>query len=288
MRKPRGYWKNYSNLKFEVLELVNKIGAENLTYKYLSQNGYNNLMCAMQRMSLTLGDIYKDLGLEINWTPKGYYQDINNVLYELQELINIYGCIPPREVFIQEKKSQLEQAIYKFHGGAKKVYALLDYQKESLSALEILVKKILNSLIDDSNFVDNGRKNLKDYGLNLQNPETKMWFELDRYYFKAKIAIEIQGQQHYRTGGNDFWSQERTNSVVRLDLIKKKMLDEQGIYLITIPYNRCSRKEIYDQLKQCGMLKLREFGETLEEDNTEPSLEGNFLEGVETSAEANA
>ena len=47
------------------------------------------------------------------------------------------------------------------------------------------------------------------------------------------------------------------------------------------------RDKAISQLKHRGFLKFREFGGTPEKDNTEPSLERNLLEGVETMVAAN-
>lgn len=71
----------------------------------------------------------------------------------------------------------------------------------------------------------------------LKNPETGRPLELDLYNEKLKIAIEYHGRQHYdyvphfhRNGRSDLASQKRR------DAHKLDLCDENGVYLITVPY----------------------------------------------------
>ena len=70
----------------------------------------------------------------------------------------------------------------------------------------------------------------------LKNPETGRNLELDMYDQITKIAIEYNGQQHYKylpkfhKDENEFYKQ------VKRDELKMKLCQENGINLISIPY----------------------------------------------------
>ena len=283
MRKSRGYWKNFGNIKNETLNFVAEHGIEKLTYKDLKEMGKHDFINGIKREGLSLKDICQSLNLPVLFTPKGYLQNIDNVLYEVKLLIDRYGCFPNRDVLLSIGKSALEGAMVRY-GGRDRIFKMLGYEHNSRSLLEQSVKTILDELVEDE-YIDNARKLLRKYGLNLQNPKTGQHFEIDRYYYNARVAIEIQGQQHYKAGGNQVWTKERLQKMIESDQIKRKMLADQGVTLVTIPHNKCSEQDILNQLKCIGELKLREFGETPEMmDNTEPSLIDQ--EGVTTSSKA--
>lgn len=72
----------------------------------------------------------------------------------------------------------------------------------------------------------------------LINPDTKKGLELDLYNEELGIAVEFNGQQHYKytphfhkKGMSDFRSQ------VRRDNHKIDLCDENSVWLITVPYN---------------------------------------------------
>ncbi len=74
----------------------------------------------------------------------------------------------------------------------------------------------------------------------MKNPRTGINLELDCYNDDMKIAIEYNGIHHYqypnwttkkyKTGKDEFAKQ------VQRDLLKPELCDEQGVWLITIPY----------------------------------------------------
>lgn len=72
----------------------------------------------------------------------------------------------------------------------------------------------------------------------LRNPETGCVLELDLYNEELGIAVEFHGKQHYvytphfhRKGISDFQSQ------VRRDHYKIDLCDQNGVWLIVVPYN---------------------------------------------------
>jgi len=70
----------------------------------------------------------------------------------------------------------------------------------------------------------------------LKNPETSCNLELDCYNAELKLAVEYNGEQHYKfphpfhKNINDFLK------TVRRDRFKAEMCDLLGIYLIVVPY----------------------------------------------------
>lgn len=72
----------------------------------------------------------------------------------------------------------------------------------------------------------------------LINPDTEHGMELDCYNSDLKLALEYNGKQHY-TPDNDFhrgdfdkWLEQ-----VRRDDVKRRICDQHGVYLITVPHN---------------------------------------------------
>lgn len=71
----------------------------------------------------------------------------------------------------------------------------------------------------------------------LKNPETNRNLELDLYNDEIKIAVEYQGIQHYKWPNYTNCSYEDFIKQVRRDQFKVDRCDQEGIYLITVPYN---------------------------------------------------
>lgn len=71
----------------------------------------------------------------------------------------------------------------------------------------------------------------------LVNPETGRKMELDCYNEELKIAVEYQGIQHYEFPNyiKNQTYQEFINQV-RRDELKVRLCDENGVYLIVVPY----------------------------------------------------
>jgi hypothetical protein len=71
----------------------------------------------------------------------------------------------------------------------------------------------------------------------LQNPETGMNLELDCYNDDLKIAVEYNGEQHYKWPNFTNQTYQQFINQVRRDDYKLEVCDRQGVYLITVPYN---------------------------------------------------
>lgn len=69
----------------------------------------------------------------------------------------------------------------------------------------------------------------------LINPETGCALELDCYNEELKLAVEFNGKQHYCFPAFGM-TKDQFIQQVRRDTYKINKCDEQGIYLITVPY----------------------------------------------------
>lgn len=71
----------------------------------------------------------------------------------------------------------------------------------------------------------------------LKNPETGGILEIDCYNDKLKIGVEYNGIQHYVYPNVYHKSLVEFKHQVRRDQFKLKKCEENGVYLITVPYN---------------------------------------------------
>lgn len=74
----------------------------------------------------------------------------------------------------------------------------------------------------------------------MRNPSTDRILELDCYNDEIKVAIEYNGIHHYQYPN---WTTKKYNiskaefaKQVQRDLLKPELCDQQGVWLITIPY----------------------------------------------------
>lgn len=70
----------------------------------------------------------------------------------------------------------------------------------------------------------------------LKNPETKQNLELDCYCPKYNIAVEYNGEQHYKFPSSYHKTKEQFINQVYRDRLKRKLCDQNGVYLISVPY----------------------------------------------------
>lgn len=71
----------------------------------------------------------------------------------------------------------------------------------------------------------------------LKNPETRRNLELDCYNDELKIALEYNGEQHYKWPNFTGQTYEEFINQVRRDKFKVDQCDRYGVYLITVPYS---------------------------------------------------
>jgi len=82
----------------------------------------------------------------------------------------------------------------------------------------------------------------------LKNPETKRNLEIDCYNDQLKIGIEYSGEQHYKWPNWTGMSYEEFIKQIRRDIYKVDACDQNGVYLITVPYN-CPHNKIEEFIR---------------------------------------
>jgi hypothetical protein len=70
----------------------------------------------------------------------------------------------------------------------------------------------------------------------LRNPESGKSLELDCYIPEYKLAVEYNGIQHYKFPSAYHKTEKEFYDQLYRDRLKKKLCDEQGVYLIPVPY----------------------------------------------------
>lgn len=78
----------------------------------------------------------------------------------------------------------------------------------------------------------------------LKNPETGRNLELDCYNESLKLAVEYNGEQHYKWPNFTNQTKQEFLKQVERDDLKKKLCKENGVYLIVVPYTVKKQKII--------------------------------------------
>ena len=110
------------------------------------------------------------------------------------------------------------------------------------SVQENRVAVLLNKKFVEHKFIHNGRYEW------ITNPKTGKHLELDFYCPKIKLAIEVNGIQHYESGHFGMIMKEFKEQQYR-DRLKVQRCKEKGVNLIIIRYDQdedIEVKKIYD------------------------------------------
>jgi hypothetical protein len=71
----------------------------------------------------------------------------------------------------------------------------------------------------------------------LKNPESGSNLELDCYNKEFNLAVEFNGEQHYRFPHKHITTYEEFAAQARRDIFKKEQCDRNGVHLIVVPYH---------------------------------------------------
>lgn len=256
-KKPHGYWDNPENIKKEILDMVEKVGIENFNIPHIKSLKEHSFIVGMARHSHIAYIKYPDLPkLKLMTKQHDFYKNYDNCKNELLRIYTKYKCIPPYVILKSEGCPSLIHQIQKYHGGLKKM-SKENGIKVKESNLESYCKNILDMLLPNESYIDNAKKSLLKYDIDLQNKETKQYFEVDRFYISQRVAIEIQGQQHYMNGGyGTIWTEKRTKRIQEIDKIKRKLLEKYDVLIIEIPYNLANEEYIKKILKESNRFKI--------------------------------
>lgn len=94
---------------------------------------------------------------------------------------------------------------------------------------EEIVAQVLSDILE-SEVQRNVRPNF------LCNPETGKNMELDCYNEEYSIAVEYNGIQHYKFPSVFYKTEKEFYDQLYRDRLKRKLCDENGVYLISVPY----------------------------------------------------
>ena len=261
--KPKKDYKKFEEASAAIIQIANDIGHN----PSINEIGKMNprLKYAINSYHGRIKNVRKNLELPSLYHEPGHWQDFDNIRTEIIRVQKITICFPTDTDLNKYAAKGLLAGVQLYHGGINAVRELMGEKRAEPSALEVRLKILLSRWVDDNEYVDGQRKNLRKYGIHLVNKHTGRPLQIDRFYYTAKVAIEIQGQQHYYvankfkkrdTPGEDLKaSKERDNQ-------KREQLHEQGVILIELKFDE-TEGEIVAKLKP--YLKVREKPLQLEE-----------------------
>jgi hypothetical protein len=120
-------------------------------------------------------------------------------------------------------------------------------RKPQRSKKEGLMQQILNQLLPDAEYIDNG------YYSWLESPRGAS-LQLDRYYPELKLAFEFNGRQHYEFNRYMHKDYKAFEYLQECDKKKRKDCKKHGVTLITIKYNKIITEEyLLKRLKHAGV-----------------------------------
>ncbi len=126
VRKPRGYWKNPTNVRRELLAFVARHGVSGVmpTVTELREAGHGSLAIAIHKYHGDFREVAKRLHLTTAQKPKGYWQDFANVKREILTLISEQGeagMMPTMAELREAGLGSLVSAIHEYHGDLHRV-----------------------------------------------------------------------------------------------------------------------------------------------------------------------
>ena len=236
--KESGYWQDFTNVTREIDALTKELS------HYPSRVELKKHLPGIEFAIKTYhGGFIKfrnKMQLKLSRHPNQYWDDAATVMETVRELENQLGYFPTIEAIGQHGPTGLYPAIIRHYGGIREFRKEFSKPLYYPSTLELRVKLLLNRWVADPHYVDGGKKTLQKYGLSLQHPGSKSYLELDRFYFNARVAIEIQGQQHYHPA-NRFAKQGDRHATLKKqrekDALKRRLLAEQGVALVEIKFD---------------------------------------------------
>ena len=109
------------------------------------------------------------------------------------------------------------------------------------------MQKVLNKLLPDEEYVDNG------YYSWMLSPKGSP-LQLDRYYPNLKVAFEYNGRQHYEYNSYMHKTVEAFEYLQKCDIKKRRECRRQGIKLISIKYTKEITEEyLISRLEEVGV-----------------------------------
>ena len=127
-RRPKGYWKDWKNLKKELRNIIRRIG------HFPSQKELSRLdLTGISRAVNIHGGfpiVSEKMGYRVIKRTNGYWQDFSNVRKELEKIIEDVGAFPTSSQLIKIGYSGLSTGMQQYHGGIRNVRTKMGYENE--------------------------------------------------------------------------------------------------------------------------------------------------------------
>ncbi|MBN2474336.1 MAG: hypothetical protein JXB62_06995 [Pirellulales bacterium] len=125
-RKAKAYWKDFENVKREILTFVAQHGVPDSmpTMVALREAGHASLAAAICEYHGDFHEVAERLGLSSTHKPKGYWKDFGNVRREILAFLVVHGTpsiMPTENELRGAGRNDLSYAIQTYHGGFQRV-----------------------------------------------------------------------------------------------------------------------------------------------------------------------
>ena len=125
-QKSKGYWKDFGNVKREILAFVAERGTPGTmpTATELKRAGRGSLASAISEYHGDFHEVARKLGLSSRYRPKGYWRNFENVRRAVLAFVSKNGnshAMPAESELRNAGLSSLATAVYQYHGDFHKV-----------------------------------------------------------------------------------------------------------------------------------------------------------------------
>lgn len=195
----------------------------------------------VNRIFGNFGNMYSEL--KISRHPSGRVPTDEELLNELKSLYDKYGNVT-QDIITFESSYSITCYKDRFGGlnAAKRILNLPEnYPGEDFNALYVFKKY--------SEFLEEDFELEKRFDW-LINKDTKAPLRIDCFFKESNLAIEYDGPQHYRITNRYTKTKEQLLYRQKLDLLKNKLCEQNGIKIIRVKYNdKVDKKYIINSLK---------------------------------------
>lgn len=128
VQKPRGYWKDFSNLKEEIKVVIEELGhfPTRLELRRLGRSDIDN---AVSRYHEGLFKVKEEMGFKPDQKPRGYWRSWQNLMRELLPIVEKLGYFPSSPELARMKRWDILNSMRDYHGGHQAVREKLGYSR---------------------------------------------------------------------------------------------------------------------------------------------------------------